>query len=124
MKTLVTLLSLFAWSLDVGGDGKDHQCSIFFYSDPFLWRKAMQMEGAEESGAAKCVHDFHISFAANNSTAAYERLKKLMDYLLERANEIFLPAEFYGQGRRIHRGIGFGLAGYRIDKARCHFRQR
>jgi len=76
--------------------GDEHVCSLYVYTDPFLWRQ---------------VHKNH----GFNATATYEAIQHLIEASVEHANNVFSVAEFYGSGTRIHKGISFVLADYHID---------
>ena len=54
-------------------------------------------------------------FSDYNATATYNAIKGLLLRGVDRANEVFSGAEFYGRGTKIHKGISFKLAAYHID---------
>ena len=54
-------------------------------------------------------------FSDYNATATYNEIKGLLLRGVDRANEVFSGAEFYGRGTKIHKGISFKLAAYHID---------
>lgn len=82
-----------------GRDNETHVCTMFIYTDPFLWRQVYKLEG-------------------HNTTATYQRIKKLLYKSVGAANRVFSMAEFYGRGHTIHKGISFYLKDYFIDTDR------
>lgn len=97
---IMATISLFCPVTNSGSSwrysGEEHQCSLYLYTDPFLWKQVFKMK------------DY-------NATATYNEIKGLLLRGVDRANEVFSGAEFYGRGTKIHKGISFKLAAYHID---------
>ena len=58
---------------------------------------------------------FYLQLENHNGTAAYNRIKNMLENNINYANLVYSGAEFYGGRHTIHRGITFKLGGYLID---------
>ncbi|XP_040573126.1 disintegrin and metalloproteinase domain-containing protein 10 homolog [Lepeophtheirus salmonis] len=81
----------------------EHVCSLFIYTDPFLWRHIYRsMKGSKRAERTRL------------------KIEKLLTESVTRVNEAFSMAEFYGSGQTIHKGVHFSLLDYIIDDdTRC-----
>ena len=50
-----------------------------------------------------------------NATATYDRIRRIIKRSVREANRVYNTVEFYGNGRKIHKGIHFDLTDYFID---------
>ena len=132
------------------GEEEKHVCSIYIYTDPYLWSHIHFLEGKkcsyiysmyskkkkktreirENSISRICCLVAHPTiplqiFTDKNSTATYQRIERIIKKNIEEANRVFNLAEFYGKGQNIHKGIEFKLTDYFIDTdEKCGPRKR
>ena len=56
-----------------------------------------------------------LAFQDQNATATYDRIRRIIKRSVREANRVYNTVEFYGNGRKIHKGIHFDLTDYFID---------